>query len=75
MSDLGDKLKNQFYEKLIPSIAIQMGGIYRVVDNPQNPIVKFPEDNLPPEHPRSKRTFNKQRYVFVIQSDQLNQNN
>ena len=75
MSNIGDKLKEQLFQKLIPSIEIRQGGIYRVVDDPNNPIIKFPENNLPPEHPRSKRTFHKQRYVLVMQNDELNQNN
>jgi len=61
MSELGDKLKIQLSKKLIPAIQIRQGGIYRVVDDPANPIVKFPEDNLPAGHPRKKRTFHKQR--------------
>jgi len=75
MNELGDKLKEQFYQKLFPTIAIRQGGIYKVVDDPANPIVKFPEDNLPSEHPRSKRTFHNQRYVVVAQNDNLNNDN
>ncbi|MBC8186390.1 type II toxin-antitoxin system PemK/MazF family toxin [candidate division KSB1 bacterium] len=75
MSEIGDKLKDQFLRKLIPTIIIRQGGIYRVVDDPQNPVVKFPEDNLPLKHPRGKRTFHKQRYVLVFQSNELNNKN
>jgi hypothetical protein len=73
MAELGDKLKKEFFKKLIPTIEIRQGGIYKVGDDPENPIVKFPEDNLPTEHPKGKRTFHAQRYVLVIQDDKLNQ--
>ncbi|MFQ5863880.1 MAG: type II toxin-antitoxin system PemK/MazF family toxin [bacterium] len=73
MAELGDKLKKEFFKKLIPTIKIRQGGIYKVADDPENPIVKFPEDNLPTEHPKGKRTFHAQRYVLVIQDDKFNQ--
>ena len=74
MTDLSNKLTNQLHKKLIPTVDIRQGGIYRVADDPENPIVKFPEDNLPPDHPKHKRTFHHQRYVLVIQNNELNQN-
>jgi len=72
MTELGNKLKEQLYQKLIPTIEIRQGGIYSVADDPQNPIVKFPENNLPSDHPHGSRSFHSQRYVLVIQNDVLN---
>jgi len=65
-------LKEQFLRKLIPSIEIRQGGIYKVPDDPVNPIIKFPTNNLPEDHPKKIRSYHKQRYVLVIQDDKLN---
>jgi mRNA-degrading endonuclease toxin of MazEF toxin-antitoxin module len=67
-------LKEQFLNKLIPAIEIRQGGIYKVADDPINPIIKFPTNNLPENHPQRTRTYHKQRYVLVIQDDKLNKN-
>jgi len=67
-------LKDQFLKKLIPSIEIRQGGIYKVPDDPINPIIKFPTNNLPEDHPQHTRTYHNQRYVLVIQDDKLNKN-
>ncbi len=49
-------------------IEAEYGGIYTVSDDPQNPIIKFPKDNIP----AVKRTFHSRRYALVIQADPLN---
>lgn len=67
-------LKEQFLKKLISSIEIRQGGIYKVADEAINPIIKFPTNNLPKDHPQRTRTYHKQRYVLVIQDDNLNKN-
>ena len=57
-----------FRKALIPTHEINRGDTFSVEDDPDNPIIKFPEDALPPDHPKAKkRTFHKQRYVLVIQ--------
>jgi mRNA-degrading endonuclease toxin of MazEF toxin-antitoxin module len=66
--------KEQFLNKLIPAIEIRQGGIYKIPDDPQNPIIKFPTNNLPENHPQRARAYHKQRYVLVIQDDKLNKN-
>ena len=67
-----NNLKGQFFKKLIPNIEIRQGGIYKVPDDPKNPTIKFPTNNLPKEHPKSTRSYHKQRYVLVIQDNKLN---
>ena len=67
------QFEEEFYKKLIPNIEVEQGGIYTVADKPDNPIVKFPEDNLPNKHPRKNRNFHKQRYVLVIQRNSFNE--
>ena len=49
-------------------IEAEYGGIYAVFDDPKNPIIKFPEDNIS----AVQRKFHSQRYVLVIQADALN---
>jgi len=44
----------------------QLYDIYSVEDNPKNPIVKLPTDNLHSE--RKKRTHHKKRYVLIVQN-------
>jgi len=67
-------LKDQLLKKLIPAIEIRQGGIYKVPDDPVNPIIKFPTNNLAEDHPERTRTYHKQRYVLVFQDEKLNKN-
>ena len=67
--------KDAFQKALVPSAEIHQGDIFAVGDDPKNPIIKFPEDNLEQEgKPKQPRTFHKQRYVLVIQDDKANSN-
>ncbi len=75
MSILGKKLGDAFWEKLIPTIEIEQGGIYKVDDDPKNPVIKFLSDNLPNEHPKKKREFHNFRLALVIQSNKINDDN
>ena len=47
----------------------EFGGIYTVSDDPRNPVVKFPANNIP----GSRRTHHPQRYVLVVQADAFNE--
>jgi len=49
-------------------VEAEYGGIYAVSDDPKNPILKFPQNNIP----AVKRKFHSQRYALVIQADTLN---
>ncbi len=49
-------------------VKAEYGGIYAVFDDPKNPIIKFPEDNIS----AVQRKFHSQRYALVIQADALN---
>lgn len=60
-----------FINALIPTIPIEKGGIYAVADDPESPIIRFPEDLLRPDHPKAGRTFHEERYVLVVQDDSI----
>ena len=74
MSRTGQTIGDILLEKLTLRVKVTQGSIYKVSDHPKNPIVKFPEDNLPEDHSKKQRSFHKQRYVLVIQDNTLNQN-
>lgn len=71
-------LRDAFEKSLVPSIEFHQGDIFSVGDDPDNPIVKFPEDNLKKQSAeggkKRKRTFHPQRYVLIIQDDKANNN-
>lgn len=69
-----EQFKEALSKALVPTVKIHQGDIFSVGDDPQTPIVKFPENSLPPEsRHKKKRKFHKQRYVLIIQDDKVNE--
>lgn len=75
MTPPSDQLRNAFQKALVAPTVIQQGDIFSVGDDPKNPVVKFPEDDLDSSQGfRRKRTLHEQCFVMVIQDDKVNSN-